>query len=379
MRRHLYTLCSLAMFLLWSSMAANAQDYGKFFRKKHRSGVQYIVDLFRKSDIVILGERDHREMTQYQFIDSLLSDPWFIENVGAVYTEVGCINKTAEVNNLINARVPDSVFQRMLMQYLPNEDYSPMWTTTCRSVFLSSLHRINTTTAADRPIFLGLTDSPFDWDSITTEAQYATFKDTYIKSPERGWLRDSIMASHFLQMYAEQPLRNGHRKALLIQNIPHAVPREGLVGELVRSTCSRGSVKIIFMHSGRTWDEQQPVYAGGAPDMAFSAQRGTPVGFDVKGTPFADLLLWDKYRFGDIIDGLIFDRACCEWILQCGYGAPVFEHNPGLEQELTRRHDIYNKFFNYTEVEGLPATPHTPEEMRKYYGNIYTIPNVYCR
>ena len=63
----------------------------------------YIFKLFEKSDIVVLGERDHRDSIQYNFILDLLADSRFAERVGHVYTEVGGINLTEEVNRLLNA------------------------------------------------------------------------------------------------------------------------------------------------------------------------------------------------------------------------------------------------------------------------------------
>lgn len=63
--------------------------------------VEYIFRLFETSDIVILGERNHREMTQYEFITKLIADPRFAERIGYVYTEVGVTNMTQRANELI--------------------------------------------------------------------------------------------------------------------------------------------------------------------------------------------------------------------------------------------------------------------------------------
>lgn len=50
---------------------------------------EYIFKLFEKSDIVVLGERDHRDTVQYDLIHDILADPRFAEQVGHVYTEIG--------------------------------------------------------------------------------------------------------------------------------------------------------------------------------------------------------------------------------------------------------------------------------------------------
>lgn len=67
---------------------------------------EYIFKLFEKSDIVVLGERDHRDTVQYDLIHDILADPRFAEQVGHVYTEVGSYNMTDEVNLLLQSNYP---------------------------------------------------------------------------------------------------------------------------------------------------------------------------------------------------------------------------------------------------------------------------------
>ena len=51
----------------------------EYAEKNGVSPKDYIFKLFEKSDIVVLGERDHRDSIQYNFILDLLSDPRFAE------------------------------------------------------------------------------------------------------------------------------------------------------------------------------------------------------------------------------------------------------------------------------------------------------------
>ena len=62
---------------------------------------EYIFKLFDKSDIVVLGERDHRDTVQYDLIHDILADPRFAEQIGHVYTAVGSYNLNADVNRLL--------------------------------------------------------------------------------------------------------------------------------------------------------------------------------------------------------------------------------------------------------------------------------------
>lgn len=63
--------------------------------------IEYVFNLFETSDVVILGERDHRDVTQYELINKLIADHRFAERIGYVYTEVGVVNMTERANKLI--------------------------------------------------------------------------------------------------------------------------------------------------------------------------------------------------------------------------------------------------------------------------------------
>ena len=121
--------------------------------KKHcmampKNGVSpkdYIFKLFEKSDIVVLGERDHRDSVQYNFILDLLADPRFVERVGHVYTEVGGINLTEDVNRLLNATyaADDDFMDSLYLYYQKGECFYPLWEKYNRIKFLKGLYNIN--------------------------------------------------------------------------------------------------------------------------------------------------------------------------------------------------------------------------------------------
>ena len=81
------------ILLSLSVMIADAQEsqgeYEDFLADQHLSAKEYILSLFEKYDIVILCERDHREITQYDLILDVISDERFRAEVGNVYTEIG--------------------------------------------------------------------------------------------------------------------------------------------------------------------------------------------------------------------------------------------------------------------------------------------------
>ena len=179
---------------------------------------EYIFKQFEKSDIVVLGERDHRDTVQYDLIHDILADPRFAEQIGYVYTEVGSYNMNDDVNRLLQGNYPtEAAFMDSLYAYYrKTEIFYPMWEKYNRVKFLKGIYEINRT--SPRKIRLGLTDCEFLWDEIRTIEDYKRFW----KSPGLND-RDSLMATHISEMYARQTPLNGKRKALVITNQPHAI------------------------------------------------------------------------------------------------------------------------------------------------------------
>ncbi len=187
--------------------------------EKGMSPKEYIFKLFEKSDIVVLGERDHRDTIQYDLIHDILADPRFAEQVGHVYTEVGSYNMTDDVNRLLQGVYPtEAVFMDGLFYayYRKSETFYPIWEKSNRVKFLKGIYEVNRT--SPKKIKLGLTDCEFSWDEIRTVEDFKKFW----KSPGLND-RDSVMAAHISEMYARQTPLNGKRKALVITNQPHAI------------------------------------------------------------------------------------------------------------------------------------------------------------
>ena len=82
------------LFAQKSFISEEIKPLVNFIEQNNSSPVDYIMDLFEKYDIVVIGERSHMEMTQYDLIYQIVSDPRFIAKVGHVFTEVGCYNMT---------------------------------------------------------------------------------------------------------------------------------------------------------------------------------------------------------------------------------------------------------------------------------------------
>lgn len=340
---------------------ASVEEYADFLRSCPLP-LDYIFSLFEEADIVVIGERDHRDTTQYTLILDILSDPRFIRDVGYVYTEVGNVNRTDAANEFIKGDYTDQEsFENAFNDYYRNENYEPLWEKYNRYQFLKGLYEINRKLTGSDKITLGLTDLSFDWNGMTRE-QYADFVRLYSQSFS---FRDSMMAVNFTRQYEEQPLRNGKRKALLITSAPHAeklpeipvmISVKNAEGKMVskRDTVRTqgyflkrrygNNCRILAMNFYRYKNKFTPglpvaLSGEGKWDAAFELTGCKPVGFNLDGNIFGNTpanypgLVWE-----DIYDGYLFYEPFYRFV--CAMGIPGVVDKP-FSKELVKRTAMY--------------------------------------
>ena len=372
-----YVILALLVTSTLSSIAQNnkVDDFVLSINEKGKTPVDYIFDQFKAADIVVIGERDHRDTTQYELILDILKDPRFVKEVGYVYTEVGCVNRTSEVNKLIKGKFQTNEdFMNHLYAYLrTGEVFYPLWEKFNRVQFLKGLYEINRNNR--QKITLGLTDCAFSWDEIDSAQEY---KDFYY-SPACEY-RDSTMVANFAQMYDKQKPKKGKRKALIITNHPHAInatmaKREyHRQGKWMKEHYGEDRVKIILLNWAefRFYDgKTMPLIAGGLWDAAFEEIDCKPFGMDIKGTPFGNTPYLDpaykNLRWEDVADGIIYYKPFYETILTVGIPNII---DSDFESEFMRRIRIYNEA-----IIGL-AAPNL-EDAKSSYDGFISVPGTY--
>jgi hypothetical protein len=319
----------------------------------------------------VIGERDHRDTTQYELILDILRDARFAEEIGYVYTEVGCVNRTKDVNRLLRRKYKTAqAFNDALYTYLRNEDFNPLWDKYNRVQFLRGLYEINR--VSRHKITLGLTDCKFSWNKIKTAQEYRDFDD----SPACSY-RDSTMSFHFVEMYANQKPKKSKRKALIITNHPHALNATFAgndyhrQGKWLKELYGEDNVKIVMLNwTEYTQKEQMPLVARGLWDAAFEVMGCQSVAMDSKGTPFG-LEPYFNVRYGDmkwedIADGIIYYKPIYESVLTIGIPGIV---SVDFEEELMRRIRIY-----FEAMDG-PVPP--LEEVKPMYDRFFSFPATY--
>ena len=369
----------LMFCFLWPCSVVKGQnsvnDYLQFLGKEHLSPKEYVFKQFETSDIVILGERDHRDTTQYNLISDILSDERFINNIGHVYTEVGVMNRTEWANTVLkNQYSSDDEFEKELIKLYRELDFNPLWEKYNMYKYLKGIYHINKTLAPDKKISIGLTDCEFDWDGMT----YRKYNDFEKKIYKEAFTRDSIMASNFLTLYERQIPINGKKKALLIQNHPHAVNIDVIYkNKKIKSTGSYikdiygSNAKIILLnwynyHQGELIDD-------GKWDAAYELSRLKPVGFDLSGTPFGytsyHLHHDQNLTYQNIADGFLFYKPFYQFV--AAIGIPNVVDND-FANELLNRSVIVSGEGSKRAIKYLKSPVSSKESLQRYYSNLRT-------
>lgn len=143
---------------------------------KFPTAQDYILEKFKSNDIVVVSEREHRDITQYQFIVDVLKDQSF---KGNVYTEVGCSNNYKVINQfLLNDKLTEDEPEQALLAIYRDLDYEIVWEKYNFYFLLSSIFEINKTRNPKDKILLFPLDVSFDWNEISCHSHYNFFYES---------------------------------------------------------------------------------------------------------------------------------------------------------------------------------------------------------
>lgn len=282
------------------------EPYVSFLRdKKNISAKDYILSLFEENDLVILCERDHREMLQYDLILDIVQDPYFVENIGNVFTEIGgrCIED--ELNSFLqNRNMVESEINNQAL-HLQRNCMFPLWEKPNFSKFIKGVHQIN----KDLPDAYKVKIFPTDVICVDGEAT----ENKVVEMIQNMMVRDSLMAS-YIEDKLEQTSKS---KALIIMNYRHAyrydmTNTQGYVSANVgRFLFEKYSGKIanVLINSYNNHEDFKPVNDG-KWDAAFQVLGIENTGFNFEQSPFGKDQFegWSKntYCYEDIFTGFVF-------------------------------------------------------------------------
>ncbi len=336
--------------------------YIDFLKNNDLDPVDYAMGLFKKYDIVILCERAHPEITQYDLIYRLVSDRRFIDEVGHVFTELGSINQGEKIDAYLKSENLDArEAENNLLYIYRNLTFLPMWNNVNFYEFLKKLRLLNMFLPPEKKISLYFSDVPFSWEDMT-EDNYREFQSTLSQ-------RDRMMADNVIRRFSEiRRSAEARKKALVIMNYRHAFndrfekpggKKGDNVGRYVfeafpdkTANVLLNSVRILL---GST--DQNVIMApiqDGKWDAAFAVMGNSSIGFDMESSPFGQ----DEFDFFPVRnDGLTYQDVFTGFV----FYKPLEQH-----KFLTGIQGLFANGFDHVAVSRYVKTGMTEQDARKH-------------
>jgi hypothetical protein len=298
------------------------EPYVDFLKNQSLSPKEYILSLFKDKDIVILQETYHGESTQWELISEIVSDTFFIKNVGHIFTEYGSAIHQNKIDRFLNTVFPnDTILEQetaCLMYYMSGGFY----------YFIKNLNLLNSKLPDSLKVKEHYCDV-IDWD------YFSSFPINQADDQ-----RDSLMAKVTVDWYNEQ-VKNGKRhKCLVVTNTRHAMGYNGGIekvknapnffhltngnqGQYIWEAFPDETAAVIQIYNVHPrflfLPMSQPINKG-KWDLAFELNGNKPTGFNLENSPFGNDY-FDAYplrgaktllKYEDIFTGLIFNKPFIE-------------------------------------------------------------------
>ncbi|MCD8031417.1 MAG: hypothetical protein LUF85_11515 [Bacteroides sp.] len=315
--------CLLISLLISCSVYAQHEQVRPlvdFLKEQPLTAKEYVIDQFKEKDIVILCERNHGEITQYDLFLDIIKDPYFIENVGTVYTEIGMDIITPQLDTFLMKEGLDSTQVHKEVTNLLRETKADcaLWAPHSYPWLITKIYALNQTLDRPQKIHMYPCDMSINWKETHTYEEFHEFQEKV------DLFRDSIMADNFIKQFEQIPASNGNKKALVIMNYRHAFLQhiqnkpntiQQNFGKYIHDNY-KDKVASIWIN-GPSYPnsfEEYTVVKDRLWDAAFELAEKTDVGFSIKGTPFGEVPcdlnpnLWpiSGYRYQDLFTGIIY-------------------------------------------------------------------------
>jgi hypothetical protein len=305
-------------FFLFTQTNPSITPYVSFLKNQSTSSKDYILDLFKTHDIVVVCERLHPEFTQYQFLVDVISDERFITKVGNIFTEVGVSSLNPSLNNFLHRKnMTKEERDKQIVKFRRDLAWSVLWDNTNYSFLLEKLYDLNNKLSAKEAVNLYPSDIPFDW-SKADSLYYQTSVLPLLKA------RDSVIAAQIIQRFDSiKASSSKHKKALVVLNSRHAFNNDFYVaGRQIKNAAwflfkRYGNRAANVLLNCNNWDQQNnaTLLQQGKWDAASAATGNKSIGFDFINSPFGKdgFDLWipgnTKLTYQDVFTGFVFYKA----------------------------------------------------------------------
>jgi hypothetical protein len=307
----------LILILSNSAFSQNSQikPYVDYLKKtEYKSAKDFILQKFQDHDIVILCERHHDDLSQYELIKEILSDDYFRKNVKNLFTEIGIVNLQPKITKFLQATdLNKKDVEKKLVEFQRNADFWSIWANSNYHFLLRTIYDLNNN--SNNKINYFPSDVEFDWSKVKDSADF--YREMEVETEPR----DSIMAYNIINRY-EKFKSPENKKALVIMNYRHAfkihsVSKGGLnrnTGKYLTDYFGNRATSILIHQTIFVRKEKEHIPSliqDGKWDATFKYLEIDNIGFDFKNNVFGkdNLDMWDinsHYKYKDAFDGYIF-------------------------------------------------------------------------
>jgi hypothetical protein len=343
--------------LLFSPCISGQNKYDSFLKQEHINPNDYLKSIFIQKDIVVICERDHAETTQYDFLYGIVTQPWFIENVGTIILETATRSIQKELDDfLINGK------DTLLMEICRNNSINPLWTKTNFYYFLKKIYKLNLTLKKDQKIRVIGADIPIIWSEISNQKDLTSFQNSTSYTN-----RDESMAKYIINWYTGAAKTKLKNKALVIMNYRHAY------GNIYWSRNSQSKTTNFYRYIKETLPKVstnvflnrftyskflglKKKYSKGKWDKSFLKNGNKPIGFTLKNSPFGSDQFEDypyiktDLKWQDVFDHFIFFNPISEFIDSFGIEGLV---DNSFKPELKRRFQLFRRKLSEKKIQKI--------------------------
>ena len=300
----------------WKSVprptVSSVSKYVDYLKQNRQDINDYVLGLFEKYDYVVLCERLHQDMTQYDMIYDLVTDSRFVDKVGVVFTEIGCAESRDAYKTLVETTFPnDTLLEKGLASFLmENQTVHLLWPNTNWFTFLKRMYYFN----HDREKKVEILFADRNWID-RTELAY----------------RDSVMADNIIKTIESDSLK----KSLIIMNYRHAFFTPGCCGEYIQrrfpgkvANVMINNLKFDLLSLVLGKEIARPDLRHGEWDVAFEQMPTDAFAFDLKDSPFGKdnfdyfPLPWameNGMQYQDMFNGFIYYKALIDHRASVGF------------------------------------------------------------
>ncbi len=296
--------------------------YTDFINTNSKDINEYIKELYKHYDHVVLCERWHPECTQYDMIYDMVTSPFFADSINNIFTEIGDVKKREDFRQITTATFPsDSLREKALSSFIiDSQTVWLLWSNTNWFDFLKKMSEFNHN--REKPVNILFSDVLWtDFNKISE--------------------RDSVMAYNIINTIHSDSIK----KSLVIMNYKHAFMTPNNCGYYLQKAFP-GRVANVMLNTFRfNICQAHSALQQGKWDVAAEQTGKDRFAIDFQNSPFGDdnfdlspLLSWFTPRdvkYKDMFNGMIYCTLPAEQY--AGHGFPYIftpENQERLKSEV---------------------------------------------